>query len=135
MSRPKPIVDDYLARLNLKRPRSTLYLFIVVFIHVTLLGLLVHLGPLLCQKESRSEHPVAQTSEAREILDDLNLFDREALDTVECPDRHPGVVDDGEIGAWIFQHQDDLRRLGYVAKWNRKKTIFELEELPAVKNE
>jgi hypothetical protein len=66
--------------------------------------------------------------EAQRIVDDLNSHDHESLCIVECPDRHPGMFLMGETRGWIRDHQDQLKALGFTAKWNRDKEVYELAD-------
>ena len=78
--------------------------------------------------------PDELTTKALDVLDDLNGWDREMLDVVECPDRHPNVRDTGETGGFISMRQKELAGLGFTARWNRGKRVFELHPLTSGSN-
>jgi hypothetical protein len=65
-------------------------------------------------------------SEAKTLLDELNGWDSEALDIIECPDLHPGYADLGETRGWILTHKEELRKLGFNARWDHAKMMYEV---------
>lgn len=72
-----------------------------------------------------SASPTAAPSEAQAILNRLNnKYGPDLIEIVECPEG--GIEDDGEINGWISARQEELDKLGFVAKWNRERRIYEL---------
>lgn len=64
--------------------------------------------------------------QAMGVLNKLNAWDSDELDAAECPCWHPGRISTGETNAWIASLKQDLMTLGFVARWNHRKMIYEL---------
>jgi hypothetical protein len=60
------------------------------------------------------------------ILQELNSYNVDRVDLVECPEQYPGCIDNGEANGWIGSRQERLKTLGFSAKWNRGRKQYEL---------
>ena len=64
--------------------------------------------------------------EAQSLLDELNKWDSEALDIIECPNLHSGYGDLGETSGWIQMNKERLQKLGVSVRWNHEKMQYEV---------
>jgi hypothetical protein len=64
--------------------------------------------------------------EVREIIKKLNSWDKEELDVLERPDKHPGRIASGETKGWVDVHKQKLKGFGFTAQWDTDKKSYEL---------
>jgi hypothetical protein len=64
--------------------------------------------------------------EVKKLLVELNGWYKDQLDLVECSDKYPNYSSDGETEGWVNVHKQKLKELGFIAKWNSNKKIYEL---------
>ena len=76
----------------------------------------------------RTPTPDEILSEAQAVLENLNRWDKVELDIAESPEKYPGRIASGETHGWILTHQHQLKQLGFVARWNRERRIYEIHK-------
>jgi len=73
-------------------------------------------GPSACQ--------TPLTPEAQRVLDDLNSWNKNAIDGQETHSH--SLADTGEVTAYINDAKERLARLGVKVEWNHEKRIYEI---------
>jgi hypothetical protein len=63
----------------------------------------------------------------KELLANLNAWDKTETDAYENPGKYTDYAVSGETGGWIEEHKKLLKKLGREAVWNNEKNGYELK--------
>ncbi|UIR57533.1 hypothetical protein LZQ00_06860 [Sphingobacterium sp. SRCM116780] len=69
----------------------------------------------------------SKKQEINKLLQKLNSWSSENLDSYERPFAYPNYVSSGETDGWVTSHKNQLYQLGATVIWNEKKKLYELE--------
>ncbi len=87
-------------------------------------GIFVLILTLACSNKADISGEVPP--EVQELLEKLNSWNKEELDVLEHPDKYSGRIASGETKGWVDVHKQKLKELGFLAKWNSNKRIYEI---------
>ncbi len=59
------------------------------------------------------------------ILRELNQWDKEELDVLECSNSYPNRLPADDTSGWVTFHKRRLRDLGVYVRWNCKAKAYE----------
>lgn len=62
------------------------------------------------------------------LIAHLNRWNKEELDTYECPAGNPNRITSGETNGWIREHKKRLEKLGATVVWNKELLQYELKK-------
>ena len=91
-----------------------------------------------CGSQQATSWPTPQPTvrrippEAQSRIDRLNQLAREfslGVDVIECPGRHPGTVDMGELTAMLFSAKQQAENSGIHVRWNCAEEVFEVVDV------
>ena len=94
---------------------------------VTIFLILLSIVMSSCRKQTQEVTlPTSTPSLEEEALKNLNDWNPEELEALECPSKYPGRVVSGETNAWVSMHKQELQSLGLNGRWNCEKKVYEI---------
>lgn len=74
-----------------------------------------------------SECQIGEAEDVKQLLKQLNSWDKKELDAYERPHFYPNYIVSGETTSYVEQHKKCIKKLGSSTAWNIKKSEYTLQ--------